>query len=65
MKWLNYKGVSIDIIESVDEEMIEAYVSSYQQLLAGNNQLVDQLLALDLGQLSNDPMVDNYFGDLL
>lgn len=52
-------------IESVDEETLEAYVSSYQQLLADNNQLVQQLPALDLGQLSNDPMVDNYFGDLL
>ena len=52
-------------IESVDEETLEAYVSSYQQLLAGNNQLVQQLLALNLGQLSNDPMVDNYFGNLL
>ena len=52
-------------IESVDEETIDAYVSSYQQLLAENNKLLDQILALDLGQLSNDPMVDNYFGDLL
>ena len=52
-------------IESVDEETLEAYVSSYQQLLADNNQLVQQLLALNLGQLSNDPMVDNYFGNLL
>lgn len=52
-------------IESVDEETIEAYVSSYQQLIAENNKLLDQILALDLGQLSNDPMIDNYFGDLL
>ena len=52
-------------IESVDEETLEAYVSSYRQLLAENNQLVQQLLALNLGQLSNDPMVDNYFGNLL
>ena len=52
-------------IESVDEETIEAYVSSYQQLLAENNKLLDQIPALDLGQLSNDPMVANYFGDLL
>lgn len=52
-------------IESVDEEMIEAYVSSYQQLIAENNKLLDQILALNLGQLSNDPLVNNYFGDLL
>ena len=52
-------------IESIDEETIEAYVSSYQQLLAENNKLLDQMSALDLGQLSNDPMVDNYFGNLL
>ena len=52
-------------IESIDEETIEAYVSSYQQLIAENNKLLDQIPALDLGQLSNDPMVDNYFGDLL
>lgn len=52
-------------IESVDEETIEAYVSCYQQLLAENNKLLDQIPALDLGQLSNDPMVANYFGDLL
>ena len=52
-------------IESVDEETIEAYVSSYQQLLAENNKLLDQIPALDFGQLSNDPMVANYFGDLL
>lgn len=52
-------------IESVDEETIDAYVSSYQQLLAENNKLLDQMSALDLGQLSNDPMVANYFGDLL
>ena len=65
MKWLNYKGISIDMIESVDEETIEAYVSSYQQLLADNNQLVDQLLAIDLEQVLNDPLVANYFGNLL
>ena len=52
-------------IESVDEGTIEAYVSSYQQLLADNNKLLDQISELDLGQLSNDPMVANYFGDLL
>lgn len=52
-------------IESVDEETIEAYVSSYQQLLAENNQLVDQLLALDLEQVLFDPLVANYFGNLL
>lgn len=65
MKWLNYKDSSIDIIESVDEETLEAYVSSYQQLLADNNQLVQQLSALDLEPILNDPMVANYFGDLL
>lgn len=53
------------IIESVDEETIEAYVSSYQQLLAENNQLVDQLLALDLEQVLIDPLAANYFGNLL
>ena len=52
-------------IESVDKETLEAYVSSYQQLLADNNKLLDQIPALDLGQLSNDPTVANYFGDLL
>ena len=52
-------------IESVDEDTIEAYVSSYQQLLAENNQLVDQLLALDLEQVLFDPLVANYFGNLL
>ena len=52
-------------IESVDEETLEAYVSSYQQLLAGNNKLLDQIPALNLGQLSNDPLVNNYFGNLL
>lgn len=52
-------------IESVDEETLEAYVSSYQQLIADNNQLVQQLSALDLGPILNDPLVDNYFGDLL
>ena len=65
MKWLNYKDSSIDIIESVDEETLEAYVSSYQQLLADNNQLVDQLLAPELEQVLNDPLVANYFGNLL
>lgn len=52
-------------IESVDKEMLEAYVSSYQQLIAENNKLLDQIPALDLGQVSNNPLVDNYFGDLL
>lgn len=52
-------------IESVDEETIEDYVSSYQQLLADNNQLVDQLLAPELEQVLNDPLVANYFGNLL
>ena len=52
-------------IESVDEETLEAYVSSYQQLIADNNQLVQQLSALDLEPILNDPMVDNYFGNLL
>ena len=52
-------------IESIDEETIEAYVSSYQQLLADNNQLVDQLLAPELEQVLNDPSVANYFGNLL
>ena len=52
-------------IESVDEDTIEAYVSSYQQLLADNNQLVVQLLALDLEQVLTDPLVANYFGNLL
>lgn len=52
-------------IESVDEETIEAYVSSYQQLIADNNQLVQQLSALDFEPILNDPLVDNYFGDLL
>lgn len=52
-------------IESVDDETIEAYVSSYQQLLADNNQLVAQLLALDLEQVLTDPLVANYFGNLL
>ena len=65
MKWLNYKGISIDMIESIDEETIEAYVSSYQQLIVDNNQLVQQLSALDLEPILNDPLVDNYFGDLL
>lgn len=52
-------------IESVDEETLEAYVSSYQQLIADNNQLVQQLSALDLEPILNDPLVANYFGDLL
>ena len=52
-------------IESVDKETIEAYVSSYPQLLAENQKLADQLSALDLETISNDPMVANYFGDLL
>ena len=52
-------------IESVDEETIEAYVSSYRQLLAENNQLVQQLSALDLEQVLKDPMIANYFGELL
>ena len=52
-------------IESVDEETIEAYVSSYQQLRADNNQLVDQVSTLDLEQFLKDPLVDNYFGNLL
>lgn len=52
-------------IESVDEDTIEAYVSSYQQLLADNYQLVDQVSTLDLEQFLKDPLVDNYFGNLL
>lgn len=52
-------------IESVDVETIEAYVSSYRQLLAENNQLVQQLSALDLEQVLKDPLIDNYFGELL
>jgi hypothetical protein len=52
-------------IECVDEETLEAFVSSYQQLIAENNKLLDQIPALNLGQLSNDPLVNNYFGDLL
>ena len=52
-------------IESVDEETIEAYVSSYLQLLAENNQLVQKLSALDLEQVLKDPLIDNYFGELL
>ena len=52
-------------IESVDEETIEAYVSSYLQLVAENQKLADQLSALDLEPILNDPLVDNYFGDLL
>lgn len=52
-------------IESMDVETIEAYVSSYRQLLAENNQLVQQLSALDLEQVLKDPLIDNYFGELL
>ena len=52
-------------IESVDEEMLEAYVSSYLQLVAENQKLADQLSALDLEPILNDLLVDNYFGDLL
>ena len=52
-------------IESVDEETLEAYISSYQQLLADNNQLVQKLLALNLEQILTDSVVDNYFGELL
>lgn len=52
-------------IESVDEETLEAYVLSYQQLVAENQKLADQLSALDLETILNDPLVDNYFGDLL
>lgn len=52
-------------IESVDEETIEAYVLSYQQLLGKNNHLVDQLSTLDLEQVLKDPLIDNYFDDLL
>lgn len=52
-------------IGSVDGETLEAYVSSYQQLIADNNQLVQQLSVLDLEPILNDPLVDNYFGDLL
>jgi len=36
-----------------------------EQLIAENNKLLDQIPALNLGQLSNDPLVNNYFGDLL
>lgn len=52
-------------IESVDVETIEAYVSSYRQLIADNNQIVQQLSALDLEQVLKDPLIENYFGDLL
>ena len=52
-------------IESVDEETLEAYVSSYLQLVAENQKLADQLSAIDLELILNDPLVDNYFGDLL
>ena len=46
-------------IESVDEETIEAYVSSYQQLIAENNQIVQQLSALDFEQVLKDPLIEN------
>jgi len=52
-------------IESVDEEMLEAYVSSYLQLVAENQKLANQLSVLDLEPILNDPLVDNYFGNLL
>ena len=52
-------------IESVDEETQEAFVSSYLQLVAENHKLADQLSALDLEPILNDPLVKNYFGDLL
>lgn len=52
-------------IESVDVETLEAYVSSYRQLLAENNQQVQKLSALDLEQVLKDPLIDNYFGELL
>ena len=52
-------------IESVDEETLEAYVSSYLQLVTENQKLADKLSALDLEQILNDPLVKNYFGDLL
>ena len=52
-------------IESVDVETLEAYVSSYRQLLAENNQLVQKLSALDLEQVLKDPLIDNYFVELL
>lgn len=52
-------------IESVDEETLEAYVSSYLQLVAENQKLADKLSALEFQQILNDPLVKNYFGDLL
>ena len=52
-------------IESVDEDTIEAYVSSYQQLLADNYQLVEQVSTLDLEQFLKDPRVDKEYGNLL
>lgn len=52
-------------IESVDKETLEAYVSSYQQLIAENNKLLDQIPALDLEPILNDPLVDKYLGNLL
>lgn len=52
-------------IESVDEETLEAYVSNYLQLVAENQKLADQLSALDFEQILNEPLVKNYFGDLL
>lgn len=52
-------------IESVDVETLEAYISSYRQLVAENQKLADQLSALDFEQIWNDPLVKNYFRDLL
>lgn len=52
-------------IESVDEETLEAYVSSYLQLVAENQKLADQLSVLDLEPILNDPLVEIYFGGLL
>ena len=52
-------------IESVDEETLEAYVLGSLQLVAENKKLADQLSALDLELILNDPLVDNYFGNLL
>ena len=57
-------GAVLPII-SVDKDTLEAYVSSYQQLIADNNQLVQKLLALNLEQILTDSLVDNYFGELL
>ncbi len=50
------------IIESVDEKTLEAYVLSYLQLVAENQKLADQLSALDFEQILNDSLVKNYFG---